>query len=90
MKLEIFAIFDSKAAAYMQPMFVLTKAMVIRDFTDAARGDNAIGKHPEDFTLFHLGTFDDSDGSFDMLSTPVSLGVAIEYMDVPLAAVEVN
>ncbi len=37
-------------------------------------------KHPEDFTLFELGTYDDSSAKFDMGITPHGLGKALEYI----------
>ena len=36
-------------------------------------------KYAEDFTLFELGSWDDSNCIFDLLKTPYSLGVLIEF-----------
>ena len=81
MKLSVFAIFDSKAEAYASPFFMGAIGQAIRAFSDEASNDSSnIAKHPEDYTLFHLGTYDDATASFDLLPTPRSLGVAVEFV----------
>jgi len=81
MKQEIFAIYDSKAAQYWKPMFFDTKGIAIRSFMDSLKDtSNLITQHPEDFTLFHLGTFDTTTAKFDQLSTPNSAGLATEFV----------
>lgn len=63
MTLKIFAVFDNKAAAFMQPFFAPTVGFAIRAFADQLKNDqSAIKQHPEDYTLFHLGDFDDHSG----------------------------
>ena len=41
------------------------------------------GKHPEDFTLFEIGTFDDQTCTFDLYKTNISLAKAIELVSQP-------
>ncbi len=61
MKHKIFSIFDSKAGAYLPPFCLGQTAMALRVFSDCVNsGDHQFGKHPGDYTLFELGTFDDS------------------------------
>jgi hypothetical protein len=80
-KVKVFAVFDSKADAYLQPFFMSTLGQAIRSFTDAAAStDHQFGKHAADYTLFHLGDFDDATGKFTDLLTPVSLGSALEVV----------
>lgn len=77
---RIFSIYDSKTMAYMQPFFSVSKGAAIRALTDLLQDEtHPISKHPEDYTLFELGEFNDNDATFNMESTPVSLGVAIEW-----------
>lgn len=53
----------------------------IRAFSDAAADkSSAIGKHPQDFTLFELGEFDSTNATFGLHSSPISCGVAIEFL----------
>ncbi len=42
--------------------------------------NSAIGKHPQDFTLFEIGEYDDSTAKITTYDAPVSLGVAIEFL----------
>jgi len=73
MKLELLAVFDRAAQAYARPMFLPSIGVGIRSFTDEVnRNDpeNNLCNHPDDFDLFHLGSFDDITGSFDLLEFP--------------------
>lgn len=82
MFLQIFAVYDSKAEAYMSPFFMQSKGQAIRAFGNSASDlTTDLGRHPEDFTLFHLGEYDDSNASFSLASTPISIGLALELVD---------
>ena len=83
MLLNVYVLFDSKVEAFMQPFFLHSKGEAIRAFSDLANDvKTQVGKYPADFTLFHLGTFDSVDAKFDLLATPMSLGLAIEFVKV--------
>lgn len=92
MLVQIFTIYDAKTEAFLQPFFSQAKGSAIRAFTDSVNdktGESQFASHPEDYTLFHLGSFDDSTATFDLLKTPVSLGLAIEFkkaQNVPVPA----
>lgn len=78
---KIFTIYDSKMEAYMQPFFMVSKGAAIRAFTDSVNNkETQFNKHPEDFTLFDVGEYDDSTGKFSNQITPISLGLAIDYI----------
>lgn len=63
----------------MHPFFMPSKGLAIRAFSDTAQDSkSSIAAHPADYTLFELGEFNDSDCSFALLKTPVSLGLALE------------
>lgn len=80
-ELKIFAIYDSKAHYYRRPFFMKTKGEAVRGFVDVVNdGKSEISLHPEDFTLFHIGDYDEDRGKVTDLGTNVSLGVAIEYL----------
>lgn len=67
MKKQVLALFDLKAGMYMQPFFVPTVGVAVRNLQDEmARGGegNVLASHPEDFMLWQLAVFDDEDGSF--------------------------
>lgn len=79
MKIQMFAVYDSTTQIYAQPNFLATIQVAQRMWPEAANDPNSqIGKYPADFTLFHLGEYDDETGKFTNLHTPVSLGTALE------------
>lgn len=78
---KIFSVFDSKVGSYCAPFFLKARGEALRSFIDTAQGkDSLISTHPEDFTLFELGEYDDSSAKFIIYDTPVSLGVALELI----------
>ncbi len=82
MILLVFSVYDAAAEAYLEPMFFGTKGMAVRSFSDAINAeDHAFGRHAADFTLFHIGMFDQSSGVLKALDTPDSLGVAVQYLE---------
>lgn len=63
MKLETYAIYDAKAESYGQPFFLQNDGVAIRLFAGYANDKKTmIGQHPEDFSIFWIGTYDDSNG----------------------------
>ena len=81
MIVKMYSIYDSKAEAYMQPFFAQSNGVAIRSFTNAANDKgSAIGQYPTDFTLFELGSFDDSNGDYVALTAPKPLGGAHEFV----------
>lgn len=77
---KIFTVYDSKLEAYMQPFFMSSKGQAIRAFTDTVNDPSTqFNKHPEDFTLFEIGEYDDQSGKVQNLPTPNALGLALEY-----------
>lgn len=82
MKLLVFAIFDGAAGAYLRPMFVPSNGMAIRAFQGEANDPKSmIYKHPDQFTLFEIGTYDDNTGSLESI-VPKSVGNAVQFKDV--------
>lgn len=79
MKIKIFSIYDSKAEAYLQPFFMMSKGQAMRAFDTAVNtaGDNFC-KYAADYTLFELGEFDDTHAIFTTLNAPVSICNGIE------------
>jgi len=77
-----FTVYDSKAELYLPPFYNQTKGQAVRAFQDTTNTpEHSFHKHPEDFTLFYLGTYDDCTAKFDLEATPHSLGTALEYKD---------
>jgi len=83
MKSEIFAVYDSAAARYLDPFVMPTAEMAIRGFRQAVnREDHQFNQFPEDYTLFHIGSFDPEAGVL-LPENPRSLGVAITFLNRP-------
>lgn len=84
MILKVYAVYDSKTEAYFPPFYDVTNAAALRNFEDKINTPNHPWcKHPEDFSLFCIGTFDDNNGVITGVSPHVTLGTAIEYVRQP-------
>lgn len=58
-----YSIYDVKTRAFNQPIFAKTDEQAIRQFSDISQDkEHPVGKHPEDYSLFRIGTFNDSSG----------------------------
>lgn len=68
MQYIICAVRDSKSEAFGRPFFSVSEGTAIRGFDDEVNRqdpENPLNKHPEDFTLYKLGTFNDTIGTFE-------------------------
>lgn len=76
MRMVICAVRDAKAEVFMQPMFFQAPAQARRAFGDAVNDPKTdFGRHPEDYTLFALGEWDEFEGKIEMYPQAVSLAV---------------
>jgi len=79
MKMHIFTVHDAKVEAYLTPFFARTRGEALRMFQAACQNpEHDFAKHGEDYTLFHLGDYNDEDGSFYTNSTPIPMVKAID------------
>lgn len=59
----IYSIFDTASGIYMRPFTMASDGQVLRMFKDiACDADHDIGKHPEDYSVFRIGEYDDNTG----------------------------
>lgn len=78
---SIFSIHDSKAAAFLPPFILPRVEMAQRAFADCVNSEShQFHAHPEDYTLFHMGNFDDETGEIHPKTTPTSLGLGLQYI----------
>jgi len=78
--MKILSVFDSKVQAYSTPFFMRTRAEALRGWQEVVNDPStAFNKHPEDYTLFELGEFNEDTGAIKPLETPNPIGKAIEY-----------
>lgn len=65
--LVMVAVRDRAVDAFMRPFAVPTIGSALRSFQDEVNRtaeDNPMYKHPDDYDLFQLGTWDDNKGEF--------------------------
>lgn len=81
MKHNIFTVFDQKAKAHLPPFFLPEIGMAERTFADCCNDkEHQFGKHPEDYTLMRIGTFDDQTAYIKILEVPEVLGTGVKYV----------
>ncbi len=79
MQQHMFVIYDSKANAFMTPWFLTTQALAVRAFSDLANDpESNVSRHPDDYTLFTIGTFNDQTAKIHW-EEPKTLGNAIQF-----------
>jgi hypothetical protein len=70
---KVVSILDVKASVYMPPQFVVSTGVAIRGFSDAinnSQNPSDLYNHPEDFTMFELGEYDDASAVFNLHQKP--------------------
>ncbi len=81
MNVLLFTVYDEKAQVFTTPFFVATVGIATRAFSDAINSpDHQFGKHPQDYTLFKLGTFDDNTAELKS-ETKQSIGNGVEFVN---------
>ena len=86
---QIFTVYDSKAEMYLTPFYQNTINQARRVFSDIINNhEHQFSKNPEDYTLFHVGEYNDKDASFNMLDTPASLQLGLEIVKLKTVPLE--
>ena len=66
MKLNAYTIYDVASGVYMRPFFSQADGQATRGFKDIATdADHEVGKHPEDYTLYRIGSYNDTSGKLE-------------------------
>jgi hypothetical protein len=86
---QLYSIYDSASESFSPPMVEKTKGAAVRRFENEVNNPQSmLNQHPSDYTLFHIGEWDNLKGRVIPLKTPVSCGLAIEFLkkdeDTPL------
>lgn len=67
--LNAYSLHDVKALSYSPPFFANNDAIARRMITDLVADPNSIpGRHPSDFKVYKIGTFDDLKGTLTPLA----------------------
>jgi len=80
MEIQVYAVYDTKAEAYMQPIFVANEAIARRAFGNSVKDPTSpLGKNPEDYYLAFVGIWDDQVGHFkEMTGRMILNGLAVQ------------
>lgn len=77
--MKIVTVYDSAAEVYSLPQCVISKGAALRSFMDAVqKPDHEFNKHPEHFSMFVIGEFDQQSARVTLLPSPELLGNAWE------------
>lgn len=80
---EMFVVFDSAVNAYTLPLYFRSPGEALRWFEleiNSTQSRFGFNQSPKDYTLFHVGNYDDNLCKVELLAAPVSLGCAIQYV----------
>jgi hypothetical protein len=79
MKLQTFTIYDSVHQQYFQPHHFENEGLSLRQFADLANEETTIAKNPQDYSLWHIGSFETTTGELTP-SEPVCIAKAHEHV----------
>lgn len=81
--MRIFALYDLKSGAYGTPFFMHHVGEAVRACIDLGQDSQTIvGRHPADFALHELGTFDTTTGLIAPCQ-PISHGAVVGFLPRP-------
>lgn len=80
MILQVFSVLDRKAKNYNLPFYCPTKEVAQRAFAHSVNDPQSgmAFSHPEDFTLYHVGEYNDETGATSSFE-PVPIGNGLTY-----------
>lgn len=82
MKVNIYSVFDVKAANYAVPFFLQRDAIAHRAFTDLVNDPRtSINKHPGDYSLFKVGIYDDNSSEITSCKPELIVQAAAVYKE---------
>lgn len=80
MKLSVYTLKDHKILLFTSPRYFHTDGEAIRSFSEGCKDEKSnLFKHPEDFTMYRIGIFDDVSGEIVSEKTPVRIADATQF-----------
>lgn len=80
---NMYAVYDMKAAAFLQPFFSALDATAIRAMSAVVNDPTSmIHKFPGDYALFQIGTFDEQLGQLTGTNPPRQMCMAAALLEV--------
>lgn len=81
MLLHYFSVYDTRAKAWDVPFLVPDTESIERAWQAHCNDPQTkMNKHPDDYCLYRLGSFDRKSGKIDVLSVPESIGLARAFI----------
>lgn len=81
MKLQVYSVRDAKSEIYNMPFYGQTHGEAERSFVTVVNDPkSSINQFPEDYDLYHLGTYDQKTGILVPLQTPMHMHKAIAVL----------
>lgn len=75
-----FSLLDMKTGIFNTPFFMAHAGQAVRACVDLGQDNGTtVGRHPADFQLCQVGTFDDQTGMF-AIGTPTPLGTVASFL----------
>jgi len=83
MKVQVYSLRDNVAEAFFTPVYQPNDNAAKRQFVATVKAEHEgrsseVGKNPGDFTLFHVGTWDDSLGVMESCGEPRRIMTGLE------------
>lgn len=81
MQLRAYTVYDNKALVFHAPFFAISDGAAVRIFMDLANDTNTtIGRHPMDYSLWCVGTFQDDGGLLKSITPAEHVSDAISLV----------
>lgn len=86
MILECYSVYDRAAMQYGHPVYMVNDSAAMRSFIDAFDNPNGLlARHPDDFELRHIASFNDETGHFKPLEISRTIMTGGEVMRMRLS-----
>lgn len=83
MTVSVYSIFDVKGKSFANPYFMLHDGQALRAFSDVVEDKSTvIARHPSDYKLYKIGTYDPTSGVLVGLPVPEFLANASDFAKV--------
>lgn len=71
---KIYTVYDAAVGAFMTPFFARSHGEALRSFQDAINDPKSnLSRHLHDYSLFHIGDFDDGNADLNKPLAPEKL-----------------
>lgn len=80
--LNVYSVYDSQAKTYNTPFFMRQDGQALRAFMDLVNNPQTdVAKHPSDYILFRLASYDEETGYIESHESPQRIGCAWELVE---------